>query len=108
MLKKLFITIGLVCSYLCLIIILNRSGIEEMLNIAISSFLFGLSLKFWVQHYFYLMVSLVILALPFLWLEQYKILEMMLMTALLGVTLTHMFQSRKKKCPLKSKPYKSV
>jgi hypothetical protein len=32
----------------------------------------------------------------------------MLMTALLGVTLTHMFQSRKKKCPLKSKPYKSV
>lgn len=107
MLKKVFIMTGLLCLYLSFIIVLHRFGVEEMLNIAISSCLLGISLKFWVQQHFYLMLSLVILALPFFWLEQYKMLEMMLMTGLLGVTLTHLVQSRKK-YQLKSKPYKSV
>ena len=65
MLKKLFITMGLVCSYLSLIIVLHRNGIEELLNIAICSGLLGIALKIWVQNTLYLACSLGVLALCF-------------------------------------------
>ena len=107
MLKQILIMIGLLCIYLSSIIVLHRFGVEEMLNVTVSSFLLGIALKLWVPHYFYLMLSLVLLVLPFLLIEQYKMLEMMLMTTLLGITLTHLFQSRKK-YQLKSESYKSL
>ncbi|MDK1684755.1 hypothetical protein [Acinetobacter terrestris] len=94
MLKKLFITMGLVCSYLSLIIVLHRNGIEELLNIAICSGLLGIALKIWVQNTLYLACSLGVLALCFLWVNEYAMLEMMLMTSLLGVALTHLIQSQ--------------
>ena len=94
MLKKLFITMGLVCSYLCLIIILHRNGIEEMLNTAICSGLLGISLKIWVQNILYTCCSLSILALCFFWLQEYALLEMMLMTSVLGIVLTQLIRSQ--------------
>jgi hypothetical protein len=94
MLKKLFITMGLVCSYLCLIIILHRNGIEEMLNTAICSGLLGISLKIWVQNILYTCCSLSILALCFFWLQEYALLEIMLMTSVLGIVLTQLIRSQ--------------
>jgi len=38
--------------------------------------------------------SLGVLALCFLWVNEYAMLEMMLMTSLLGVALTHLIQSQ--------------
>ncbi|WP_291357437.1 hypothetical protein [Acinetobacter sp. UBA3106] len=94
MLKKLFITMGLVCSYLSLIIILHRNGIEEMLNIAICSGLLGITLKIWVQHTLYIYSSLAVLALCFFSVQEYVMLEMMLMTSVLGIVLTQLIQSQ--------------
>jgi len=94
MLKKLFITMGLVCSYLSLIIILHRNGIEEMLNIAICSGLLGITLKIWVQNTLYIYCSLGVLALCFFWLQEYVLLEMMLMTSVLGIVLTQLIRSQ--------------
>ncbi|MGA9699569.1 hypothetical protein ACVBEE_09985 [Acinetobacter sp. ANC 3781] len=94
MLKKLFITMGLVCSYLSLIIILHRNGIEEMLNIAICSGLLGITLKIWVQNTLYIYSSLGVLALCFFSVQEYAMLEMMLMTSVLGMVLTQLIQSQ--------------
>ena len=83
---------GLVCSYLCLIIILHRNGIEEILNIAICSGLLGISLKIWVQNILYICSSLGVLALCFFWVQEYALLEMMLMTSVLGIFLTQLIR----------------
>lgn len=85
---------GLVCSYLSLIIILHRNGIEEMLNIAICSGLLGITLKIWVQHTLYIYSSLAVLALCFFSVQEYVMLEMMLMTSVLGIVLTQLIQSQ--------------
>jgi len=85
---------GLVCSYLSLIIILHRNGIEEMLNIAICSGLLGITLKIWVQHTLYIYSSLSVLALCFFSVQEYVMLEMMLMTSVLGIVLTQLIQSQ--------------
>lgn len=53
MLKDVLTTSFLLIAYLCMLIGFHRVGMNEEPNIIISSLIFGLSLKQWVQSFFF-------------------------------------------------------
>ena len=52
MLKDVLTTSFLLIAYLCMLIAFHRLGLNEEINILISSFVLGLSLKQWVSSFF--------------------------------------------------------
>ncbi|WP_291336488.1 hypothetical protein [Acinetobacter sp. UBA801] len=52
MLKDVLTTSFLLIAYLCMLIGFHRLGLNEEINILISSFVLGLSLKQWVSLFF--------------------------------------------------------
>ncbi len=97
MLKKIFITLGLLCAYLSLMIILSNLGITDAINIIIASVLFGCAMYLFIHKTYYFIFNISITTIIFVLAQDYTSIPIMLISLLFGYITVHYFKTRKRR-----------
>lgn len=97
MLKNIIITLVLLCSYLSLMIMFKQLGLDDALNLILSSILLGLGLKMWINQHSFIFGILVLLSLLFTFMQDLISIPIMISSVLFGSVAVHFFSLQKQK-----------
>ncbi|MDO5543329.1 MAG: hypothetical protein Q4F77_08470 [Acinetobacter sp.] len=89
MLKDVLTTSFLLIAYLCMLIGFHRVGMNEEPNIIISSLIFGLSLKQWVQSFFFHWFCIALISILCIALNDLVMLLFFCFSMLVGMYVLH-------------------
>ncbi|MBI1453371.1 hypothetical protein IL972_15805 [Acinetobacter sp. FL51] len=108
MLPNIFKTFGLIAVTSVLVLVFYHLGLNDLLNVLITSAVLGTSLCYFVGQRVYLIATLVALSAVLFYHSAFDLLQMMLASAPLGYIAIYMVQryakSRKKQHRLASNP----
>ncbi|NHC04734.1 hypothetical protein G9F31_13360 [Acinetobacter sp. 187] len=97
MLKNMMITLILLCAYLSTMIVFKQFGLEDALNLVLSSMLLGMTLKALVNQPVYLITVMLFLSVLFSVLQDLISIPIMISSVLFGHIAIHFLEVQKQK-----------
>lgn len=89
--------IGLIMGYLVLLIVLNQIGLNDFINVVVSSFLFGVTLKLWVSSFIIDLIAFLSILMIYFLAEDFLLLIVMSVSCVLGYWVVRMYRHHQKR-----------